>query len=611
MVSFFIFVIGNGSLLYLIIRIRSCREIHQRRISGRWLDWWRPRNWRTWSRWFSRVVQSPDSSHGSSDPSDRRPGSSFWSPRRRVWPPGCCVISRNRHCWLCSRAGLGIWSHTLVHPSLQQSPHGHKINQYSLIDRSWYWREKRTADPRQDGGVLSTRWHSPCWGSMGCRAVQYHRLMACWAVRIRRVIKLECWAVRWCLLAWRVVTSCWPVTYGPVNCRAVCWAVTGQVIPCWVVTGWAVNCWAFHHLWRTRHCCWAGDFNCRFFYLNWLGRRRDHCDSSPLWGLGNVLETTVLHVWRRTMVRSFQHSLIFSHDDDWAETFGWPMPEMTMITGICNRLKTCNDGEHERKRPKDGCPSPWKRGWTLNYQSHPLVSWSWTHPKSLDGTAQPLFVCCHVSNMVSGGVLASVGPVSSLPIPTPQSVAFRPIRGGPSHHRDAWSHGLWFTGPRRPGGRFLYLRCPRPRTSGSLCPFRPVAAGTLGRKLKNFFRSMDFDRIVHGLTFLGFLCRSRGLAPFLLFIGLGLCLPSLKQPIFTDIAWLVFCQPFAQSTLLAAKVVAVSSEKVPATWELQLGISGRWRAMWSHIRHLVHTGMAWHEDENKLDFVPQATWPNV
>ena len=98
---------------------------------------------------------------------------------------------------------------------------------------------------------------------------------------------------------------------------------------------------------------------------------------------------------------------------------------------------------------------------------------AWTGPLNLSSSA------VMSRSMVSGGVLASVGPVSSLPIPTPQSVAFRPVRAGPSHHRDAWSHGLWFTGPRRPGGRFLHLRCPRPRTSGSLGPFRlglPVAA---------------------------------------------------------------------------------------------------------------------------------------
>ena len=329
-------------------------------------------------------------------------------------------------------------------------------------------------------------------------------------------------------------------------------------------------------------------------------------------GTGNVLETTVLHVWRRTMVRSFQHSLNFSHDDDWAETFGWPMPEMTMITGKCNRLKTCNDGEHERKRPKDGCPSPWKRGWTLNYQSHPLVSWSWTHPKSLDGTAQPLFVCCHVSNMVSGGVLASVGPVSSLPIPTPQSVAFRPIRGGPSHHRDAWSHGLWFTGPRRPGGRFLYLRCPRPRTSGSLCPFRTRGCWHSWKEVEEFLQEHGFWQNCPWSHVLG--------------ISVPQPRPCAVSPVHWP--WLVLAKPQAanlyrhcMASLLSAlrfsrhcwqrKWLPFLLRKCLQPGELQLGFSGRWRAMWSHIRHLVHTGMAWHEDENKLDFVPQATWPNV
>ena len=94
--------------------------------------------------------------------------------------------------------------------------------------------------------------------------------------------------------------------------------------------------------------------------------------------------------------QTFQHSLIFSHDDDQAETCGRPTPLMMMMTGICDRPKTYDDDEHERKRPKDGSPSPWKHGWTLNHQSNPHVSWSWSRPRSLDGTAHPLFVHCHV-----------------------------------------------------------------------------------------------------------------------------------------------------------------------------------------------------------------------
>ena len=106
------------------------------------------------------------------------------------------------------------------------------------------------------------------------------------------------------------------------------------------------------------------------------------------------------------MDQTFQHSLVFSHDDDQAETCGRPMPLMTMMTGICDRPKTCNDDEHERKGPTDGPPSPWKHGWTLNHQSNPHDSWSWTRPRSLDGTAHPLFVRCHVSKY---GVWGSPG----------------------------------------------------------------------------------------------------------------------------------------------------------------------------------------------------------
>ena len=467
-------------------------------------------------------------------------------------------------------------------------------------------------DPRQDGGVLSTRWHSPCWGSMGCRAVQYHRpdgVLGCpnppghQTGVLSRPLMSACVTGRHILLTRHL---------RPVNCRAVCWAVTGQVIPCWVVTGWAVNCWAFHHLWRPATA--AGPATSTAGSSTWTGWAGE--------------EITVIVLLSGDLATFWSQLYFTSGDVRWSGPFSTLSSSLMMMTGrrlsvgrcprwrwlhrICNRLKTCNDGEHERKRPKDGCPSPWKRGWTLNYQSHPLCLLELDPPEELGwdrSTSLRLLSCLEYGVWGSPGVC-------------------RPRVFSSDPH----SHNLWRSDPSeagRPttemleamdfGSQDLEGRVADFSTSVALDPelvavfvrFRPVAAGTLGRKLKNFFRSMDFDRIVHGLTFLGFLCRSRGLAPFLLFIGLGLCLPSLKQPIFTDIAWLVFCQPFAQSTLLAAKVVAVSSAKVPATWELQLGFSGRWRAMWSHIRHLVHTGMAWHEDENKLDFVPQATWPNV
>ena len=58
------------------------------------------------------------------------------------------------------------------------------------------------------------------------------------------------------------------------------------------------------------------------------------------------------------MNQTFQHSLVFSHDDDQAKTCGRPTPLMTMMTGICDHPRTCDDDEHERKRAKDGRPSP-------------------------------------------------------------------------------------------------------------------------------------------------------------------------------------------------------------------------------------------------------------
>ena len=40
--------------------------------------------------------------------------------------------------------------------------------------------------------------------------------------------------------------------------------------------------------------------------------------------------------------------------------------------------------------------------------------------------------------------------------------------------------------------------------------------------------------------------------------------------------------------------------------ELALWFSGRRLVTWSGVRHLVHTGTAWHGDENKLDFLTRS-----
>ena len=126
MFTLVVLVIGNGSL---VIRIHSRGEVDRRHISGRWLYWWRSREWRTWSG-FSGVAVTLGLSHRRPDPSDRRPGRSLWSPglgspgtslwssRLLVWSPGCWVMSGSRHWRRYSRAGRGIWNHTLVHPTL-------------------------------------------------------------------------------------------------------------------------------------------------------------------------------------------------------------------------------------------------------------------------------------------------------------------------------------------------------------------------------------------------------------------------------------------------------------------------------------------------------------
>ena len=136
----------------------------------------------------------------------------------------------------------------------------------------------------------------PWRGSMASRPVHSHRRLTCRVVRLRRVIKVKSWAVRWinCGLAVRrAVTgqtvACRALTGWAVACRAVpgravnCgWAVTcGRAVNCGrsVNCGRAVTCRAVHHLRWTRH--WSRTIN-----LKLPGRRRDHSDSSLLDDLG-------------------------------------------------------------------------------------------------------------------------------------------------------------------------------------------------------------------------------------------------------------------------------------------------------------------------------------
>ena len=294
----FILIVGNGPVLDLVLRVQGRRKIHRRSISGRWIRRWRPSDGRTGTCGLCSVVQSSGPSHRCPGPSHWHPGSSVWRPRWSLGPSELgVIISGCRSSWPCSGPGLGIRnSHTLVHPTLHQSPHGHEINQSSLVDCSWQWREQKTADIWQHGWVLSCSWRVPCWSTMGhqtihnCWAVHCRVLMVCWAGHTCRVIIIKCWAVScWLLTCWvgnflwlihdvRLVihdhdgSPCWPVICWAVICWAViCWAVTCRVVICRAVT-----CWAVHSLCLTRQTCWVVHFSCRFFNVFWPGRRRNH-----------------------------------------------------------------------------------------------------------------------------------------------------------------------------------------------------------------------------------------------------------------------------------------------------------------------------------------------
>ena len=133
--------------------------------------------------------------------------------------------------------------------------------------------------------------------------------------------------------------------------------------------------------------------------MNLPGRRRDHNDGSLLRRLDD------------------------SHDD-WTVTCGLDMPEMKLMTGIDDRPMTDDDEDVERKRPKEGCPTPWKHCRTWH------VSWSWNRFQLRVTCAGPL-VLSTSGRLMSGRVLSIVGPVSSFTVRTPRRY------GGPT--REGWA----------------------------------------------------------------------------------------------------------------------------------------------------------------------------
>ena len=387
-----------------------------------------------------------------------------------------------------------------------------------------------------------------------CWAVHCRVLMVCWAGHTCRVV-IKCWAVPcWLLTCWvgnflwiihddRLVihdhdgSPCWPVTCWPV----IYWAVIYWAVTCRVVTCWAVTCWPVHSLCRTRHSRWVVHFSCRFFHVFWPGRRRNHRDGSSLWWLGNsrgqlylpsgdVGWTRPLSTFTSSILMMTRRRLAISRRPLWWWRQG---PTITrwlvmMVMGMRGRpwrpdiRRPRRDTARPRTTrrislPPGAGPTRWRGPGPLTLSTSTVVS----------------------RKMMSWGVLASVGPLwSSLAIPTSWSVAFWPVGAGPSHRRHAGSHGLLgFTGPGRPDGRLLHLRSLRSRTCGCLGSLglgRPVAL-TLGRKLKDLFRSVYLNWVVHCLSLLGLLCRFRRLTSTLLFVGFLLSLPGLRQPILTDL----------------------------------------------------------------------------
>ena len=267
-----------------------------------------------------------------------------------------------------------------------------------------------------------------------------------------------------------------------------------------------------HFSW-TRH-------NCRFFNVFWLVRRRNHCDGSSLWWLGNgrgqlylpsgdVGWSRLLSTFTSSRLMMTRQRLAICRRPQW----WWRQwPTITrwlamMVMGMRGR-----PWRPDIRRPRRDTARPrTTRRISLSPGAGP-TRWRGTGPL-------PLSMSTVVSRRMMGPwrVLASVRPMwSPIALPTTWPVAFRPLRPGtsvgPFHHWHAGRHGLLgFTGPGRPAGRLLHLRSLRPRTCGCLGSLRfgrPVAL-TLGRrKLKGIFRSVYLDWVVHHLSLLGLLSLS-------------------------------------------------------------------------------------------------------
>ena len=273
---------------------------------------------------------------------------------------------------------------------------------------------------------------------MSCRSV--HR-MACWAVRLHRVIKLQSSAVRWLNYRdiRRVVNCGRAVTCG----RAI---ACGRAITCGraVTCSRAITCRAVHH--------WCRDLNFwGWFKMNLPGRRRDHSDSSLLWrldDLGRQLHFPSGDVRMSGPIGALLSSLMM--------TGGW------LTVGKCPRWSWWQGSLITRRlmmtmmRGRGRRTGVRRLGNTAGLGTSPGAGparGTWTGPLVLSpSTVTP-------RRMVSGGVLSFVGPVSSLPVhtsrptgsPTRGSWAVLPQKPQTSVHRTqnswlwSWSVLPWMT----------------------------------------------------------------------------------------------------------------------------------------------------------------------
>ena len=115
--SLVIFLVRDRPVLDFVFSVQSCRKVDWWSIPGARFWGGRPSNGRSRTHGISGFIHP-------SGTSDGHPGSSVWSPGMpgwSLWSSRWRMIMCSRRC-VINRPGLGVWSHTPVHPSLHESP---------------------------------------------------------------------------------------------------------------------------------------------------------------------------------------------------------------------------------------------------------------------------------------------------------------------------------------------------------------------------------------------------------------------------------------------------------------------------------------------------------